>query len=105
MVEVTRLVPLCPPRTSLAAFLPFAVVAAMDQGVFVEPLTEERAARTLYRIELLRKIREQVRLEGGGRMRGRGGWGRTCTQRPEDAVASSPSQFHILLLLRFSITR
>uniref|UniRef100_A0A8C6WVQ3 DNA helicase n=1 Tax=Neogobius melanostomus TaxID=47308 RepID=A0A8C6WVQ3_9GOBI len=26
----------------------------------VEPLTEERAARTLYRIELLRKIREQV---------------------------------------------
>lgn len=28
--------------------------------MFVEPLTEERAARTLYRIELLRKIREQV---------------------------------------------
>ena len=33
----------------------------MDAAVFVEPLTEERAARTLYRIELLRKIREQVR--------------------------------------------
>uniref|UniRef100_A0A8C5BC03 Chromodomain helicase DNA binding protein 6 n=1 Tax=Gadus morhua TaxID=8049 RepID=A0A8C5BC03_GADMO len=32
----------------------------MDAAVFVEPLTEERAARTLYRIELLRKIREQV---------------------------------------------
>ncbi|XP_056157872.1 chromodomain-helicase-DNA-binding protein 6 [Lampris incognitus] len=32
----------------------------VDPGVFVEPLTEERAARTLYRIELLRKIREQV---------------------------------------------
>ncbi|XP_008406537.1 chromodomain-helicase-DNA-binding protein 6 isoform X3 [Poecilia reticulata] len=31
-----------------------------DPGVLVEPLTEERAARTLYRIELLRKIREQV---------------------------------------------
>uniref|UniRef100_H3DJD5 Chromodomain helicase DNA binding protein 6 n=1 Tax=Tetraodon nigroviridis TaxID=99883 RepID=H3DJD5_TETNG len=35
------------------------VVAAVDQAVFVEPLTEERAARTLYRIELLRKIREK----------------------------------------------
>ncbi|XP_029906908.1 chromodomain-helicase-DNA-binding protein 6 isoform X2 [Myripristis murdjan] len=32
----------------------------VDPAVFVEPLTEERAARTLYRIELLRKIREQV---------------------------------------------
>ncbi|XP_036007904.1 chromodomain-helicase-DNA-binding protein 6 [Fundulus heteroclitus] len=32
----------------------------VDPGVLVEPLTEERAARTLYRIELLRKIREQV---------------------------------------------
>ncbi|XP_061542774.1 chromodomain-helicase-DNA-binding protein 6 isoform X3 [Phycodurus eques] len=31
-----------------------------DAAVAVEPLTEERAARTLYRIELLRKIREQV---------------------------------------------
>ncbi|XP_040888956.1 chromodomain-helicase-DNA-binding protein 6 [Toxotes jaculatrix] len=32
----------------------------VDPAVQVEPLTEERAARTLYRIELLRKIREQV---------------------------------------------
>uniref|UniRef100_A0A8C6UFG1 DNA helicase n=1 Tax=Neogobius melanostomus TaxID=47308 RepID=A0A8C6UFG1_9GOBI len=32
----------------------------MDPALVVEPLTEERAARTLYRIELLRKIREQV---------------------------------------------
>ncbi|XP_022614440.1 chromodomain-helicase-DNA-binding protein 6, partial [Seriola dumerili] len=32
----------------------------VDPSVLVEPLTEERAARTLYRIELLRKIREQV---------------------------------------------
>ncbi|XP_038153467.1 chromodomain-helicase-DNA-binding protein 6 isoform X3 [Cyprinodon tularosa] len=32
----------------------------VDHGLLVEPLTEERAARTLYRIELLRKIREQV---------------------------------------------
>ncbi|XP_049590182.1 chromodomain-helicase-DNA-binding protein 6 isoform X3 [Syngnathus scovelli] len=31
-----------------------------DAAIPVEPLTEERAARTLYRIELLRKIREQV---------------------------------------------
>nr|XP_057910318.1 chromodomain-helicase-DNA-binding protein 6 isoform X2 [Doryrhamphus excisus] len=34
----------------------------VDPSVLVEPLTEERAARTLYRIELLRKIREQVLL-------------------------------------------
>uniref|UniRef100_A0A4W3HLK8 Chromodomain-helicase-DNA-binding protein 6-like n=1 Tax=Callorhinchus milii TaxID=7868 RepID=A0A4W3HLK8_CALMI len=31
-----------------------------DAGIFVEPITEERASRTLYRIELLRKLREQV---------------------------------------------
>uniref|UniRef100_A0A8C6Y3X1 Chromodomain helicase DNA binding protein 6 n=1 Tax=Naja naja TaxID=35670 RepID=A0A8C6Y3X1_NAJNA len=31
-----------------------------DPNIYVEPITEERAARTLYRIELLRKIREQV---------------------------------------------
>uniref|UniRef100_H3ART7 Chromodomain helicase DNA binding protein 6 n=1 Tax=Latimeria chalumnae TaxID=7897 RepID=H3ART7_LATCH len=31
-----------------------------DPAIFVEPITEERAARTLYRIELLRKVREQV---------------------------------------------
>ncbi|KAJ8344324.1 hypothetical protein SKAU_G00316530 [Synaphobranchus kaupii] len=32
----------------------------LDHTLFVEPITEERAARTLYRIELLRKVREQV---------------------------------------------
>ncbi|KAI4878901.1 hypothetical protein NFI96_021724 [Prochilodus magdalenae] len=32
----------------------------VDPTIFVEPVTEERAARTLYRIELLRKVREQV---------------------------------------------
>ncbi|KAL2090640.1 hypothetical protein ACEWY4_012903 [Coilia grayii] len=32
----------------------------IDHALLVEPITEERAARTLYRIELLRKIREQV---------------------------------------------
>ncbi|KAJ8259214.1 hypothetical protein COCON_G00182260 [Conger conger] len=32
----------------------------LDHSLFVEPITEERAARTLYRIELLRKVREQV---------------------------------------------
>uniref|UniRef100_A0A8C4PVP3 Chromodomain helicase DNA binding protein 6 n=1 Tax=Equus asinus asinus TaxID=83772 RepID=A0A8C4PVP3_EQUAS len=31
-----------------------------DPTIYVEPITEERAARTLYRIELLRKVREQV---------------------------------------------
>lgn len=31
-----------------------------DPAIYVEPITEERAARTLYRIELLRKVREQV---------------------------------------------
>ncbi|XP_054029684.1 chromodomain-helicase-DNA-binding protein 6 isoform X2 [Dryobates pubescens] len=33
---------------------------APDPDIYVEPITEERAARTLYRIELLRKVREQV---------------------------------------------
>lgn len=32
----------------------------VDPSLFVDPITEERAARTLYRIELLRKVREQV---------------------------------------------
>ncbi|KAM6163264.1 chromodomain-helicase-DNA-binding protein 6 [Rhynchocyon petersi] len=32
----------------------------LDPTIYVEPITEERAARTLYRIELLRKVREQV---------------------------------------------
>ncbi|XP_066243885.1 chromodomain-helicase-DNA-binding protein 6 isoform X2 [Saccopteryx leptura] len=31
-----------------------------DPTIYVEPITEERAAKTLYRIELLRKVREQV---------------------------------------------
>uniref|UniRef100_A0A8C0BC38 Chromodomain helicase DNA binding protein 7 n=1 Tax=Buteo japonicus TaxID=224669 RepID=A0A8C0BC38_9AVES len=31
-----------------------------DLSTMIEPITEERASRTLYRIELLRKIREQV---------------------------------------------
>ncbi|PNJ47667.1 CHD7 isoform 5 [Pongo abelii] len=31
-----------------------------DLSSIIEPITEERASRTLYRIELLRKIREQV---------------------------------------------
>ncbi|VTJ52614.1 Hypothetical predicted protein [Marmota monax] len=31
-----------------------------DLASLIEPITEERASRTLYRIELLRKIREQV---------------------------------------------
>lgn len=34
--------------------------APPDTSIYVEPITEERAAKTLYRIELLRKIREQV---------------------------------------------
>lgn len=45
------------PNLHLTKWLPAGLV---DPGVLVEPLTEERAARTLYRIELLRKIREQV---------------------------------------------
>uniref|UniRef100_A0A8C5Q8R6 Chromodomain helicase DNA binding protein 6 n=1 Tax=Leptobrachium leishanense TaxID=445787 RepID=A0A8C5Q8R6_9ANUR len=31
-----------------------------DPSLYLDPITEERAARTLYRIELLRKVREQV---------------------------------------------
>nr|XP_044998511.1 chromodomain-helicase-DNA-binding protein 7 isoform X1 [Jaculus jaculus] len=31
-----------------------------DRASLIEPITEERASRTLYRIELLRKVREQV---------------------------------------------
>ncbi|XP_062936209.1 chromodomain-helicase-DNA-binding protein 7 isoform X1 [Cynocephalus volans] len=31
-----------------------------DLSCMIEPITEERASRTLYRIELLRKVREQV---------------------------------------------
>ncbi|KAG7326696.1 hypothetical protein KOW79_010097 [Hemibagrus wyckioides] len=32
----------------------------VDPNLCIEPITEERAARTLYRIELMRKVREQV---------------------------------------------
>ncbi|TSZ40535.1 Chromodomain-helicase-DNA-binding protein 6 [Bagarius yarrelli] len=32
----------------------------VDPTLCIEPITEERAARTLYRIELMRKVREQV---------------------------------------------
>ncbi|KAM6430240.1 chromodomain-helicase-DNA-binding protein 9 isoform 6-T6 [Liasis olivaceus] len=32
----------------------------VDSNVFIQPITEERASRTLYRIELLRKIRIQL---------------------------------------------
>uniref|UniRef100_A0A8C0WB32 DNA helicase n=1 Tax=Castor canadensis TaxID=51338 RepID=A0A8C0WB32_CASCN len=36
------------------------VLGPPDLASLIEPITEERASRTLYRIELLRKIREQV---------------------------------------------
>uniref|UniRef100_A0A673JTU8 Chromodomain-helicase-DNA-binding protein 9-like n=1 Tax=Sinocyclocheilus rhinocerous TaxID=307959 RepID=A0A673JTU8_9TELE len=32
----------------------------VDSSLAIQPITEERASRTLYRVELLRKIREQV---------------------------------------------
>lgn len=38
----------------------FSLAGPPDPSIYVEPITEERAARTLYRIELLRKVREQV---------------------------------------------
>eukprot|EP00061_Rhincodon_typus_P017410 g46097.t1 len=38
----------------------FTVAEPSDPSIFVEPITEERASRTLYRVELLRKVREQV---------------------------------------------
>lgn len=37
-----------------------SLAGPLDPSIYVEPITEERAARTLYRIELLRKVREQV---------------------------------------------
>uniref|UniRef100_A0A672SML0 Chromodomain helicase DNA binding protein 7 n=1 Tax=Sinocyclocheilus grahami TaxID=75366 RepID=A0A672SML0_SINGR len=36
------------------------VKAETDPTLIIDPITEERASRTLYRIELLRRIREQV---------------------------------------------
>lgn len=38
----------------------FFTVGLVDPTLCIEPITEERAARTLYRIELMRKVREQV---------------------------------------------
>lgn len=38
----------------------FSTVGLVDPNLCIESITEERAARTLYRIELLRKVREQV---------------------------------------------
>ncbi|XP_043913895.1 chromodomain-helicase-DNA-binding protein 8 [Protopterus annectens] len=35
---------------------------ATDPSVFIDPITEERASRALYRIELMRRVREQVLL-------------------------------------------
>uniref|UniRef100_A0A7N8Y2F8 Chromodomain helicase DNA binding protein 9 n=1 Tax=Mastacembelus armatus TaxID=205130 RepID=A0A7N8Y2F8_9TELE len=32
----------------------------MDPSLIIQPITEERASRTLYRVELLRQVREQV---------------------------------------------
>lgn len=38
----------------------FSTLGLVDPSLCIEPITEERAARTLYRIELMRKVREQV---------------------------------------------
>lgn len=40
-------------------FLP-ASDSAVDPSLTIQPITEERASRTLYRVELLRQVREQV---------------------------------------------
>ncbi|KAI3377029.1 hypothetical protein L3Q82_000245 [Scortum barcoo] len=34
--------------------------SAVDPSLIIQPITEERASRTLYRVELLRQVREQV---------------------------------------------
>ncbi|XP_069094372.1 chromodomain-helicase-DNA-binding protein 8 isoform X2 [Pleurodeles waltl] len=39
---------------------PVAGDESTDHTLFIEPITEERASRTLYRVELLRRLREQV---------------------------------------------
>lgn len=41
-------------------YLPFTSSELPDPTLIIDPITEERASRTLYRIELLRRIREQV---------------------------------------------
>jgi len=47
--------------TAASAREPFCLfVDLVDPGLYIQPITEERASRTLYRIELLRKAREQV---------------------------------------------
>lgn len=47
---------------TLGSFLlpPLSLAEPPDPNLFIEPITEERASRTLYRIELLRRLREQV---------------------------------------------
>ena len=46
---------------ALGSFLlPLSLAEPPDPNLFIEPITEERASRTLYRIELLRRLREQV---------------------------------------------
>lgn len=40
--------------------LPYLSSELPDPTLIIDPITEERASRTLYRIELLRRIREQV---------------------------------------------
>lgn len=59
-ISHTSVMPLAASIPVLTSALLFFPAGLVDPAVFVEPLTEERAARTLYRIELLRKIREQV---------------------------------------------
>uniref|UniRef100_A0A672QTM5 Chromodomain helicase DNA binding protein 9 n=1 Tax=Sinocyclocheilus grahami TaxID=75366 RepID=A0A672QTM5_SINGR len=46
----------------LCAFIAMCrrVCHMVDSSLAIQPITEERASRTLYRVELLRKIREQV---------------------------------------------
>lgn len=43
-------------------FLSVLLIELPDPTLIIDPITEERASRTLYRIELLRRIREQVLL-------------------------------------------
>uniref|UniRef100_A0A8C2ESW5 Chromodomain helicase DNA binding protein 9 n=1 Tax=Cyprinus carpio TaxID=7962 RepID=A0A8C2ESW5_CYPCA len=45
---------------SLHKYLCAFIGDTMDSSLAIQPITEERASRTLYRVELLRKIREQV---------------------------------------------
>ena len=49
-------------RPALICLWLFVLVSSelADPALIIDPITEERASRTLYRIELLRRIREQV---------------------------------------------